>query len=418
MRRWEKRLSDVAQLLRQCAANYFDPDRFRMSCNQFLTTSRTVNFLIQKDKASIPDFDRWYAAQVIDGWAGDTMMAWGKDSRNHIEKEGDLDVESELAVTLIFTYDEDHDVSIDCGRPELVGATVRHLLRHAEKHLPTGVSDSSVLRIRRRWLANTLPGRELISALAYIYTRQRVLAAALALHLGHELPPEVPDVTDIEELQEQQRLQVRYVKFHDRRTSRMASHVVRQVPNYIPPSWLKDLAAERDPTKGLPGLSVQLEFHAKMAEGTFLQFGNHVPMMWMYDDAGFAIDYGGVFPDDQATKFIYWRTVADRVAYLRPATLIWVSEIWLRGRAEQYETPIRKLPIKGEGLHVVGMNKTGAVELVHWDIQRDSAGAPPRLIRRMPSAEPQFREPNFLLPVKRAFAQLYQGNGEQSRAEA
>ena len=296
MRRWEKRLSDVAQLLRQCAVSYFEPDRFRLSCNQFLTTSRTVNFLIQKDKALIPDFERWYAAQVVEPWAGDKVMTWGKDSRNHIEKVGDLDLESELAVTLIFTHDEDQDISIKCGRAELIGATVRHLLRHAEKHLPTGVSDASVLRIRRRWVANTLPGRELLGALTYIYGRQRALAASLASYLGHPLPREIPEITDIDELRKQHGRQVRYVKFKDRRPSRMASHVVHQVPNYRPPPWLQELAAERDPSKGLPGLAVQLEFHAKMAEGTFRQFGNHVPMMWMYDEAGRAVDYGGMVP--------------------------------------------------------------------------------------------------------------------------
>lgn len=414
MRRWEKRLFDVSHLLRQCAATYFDPDRFRMSCNQFLTTSRTVNFLIQKDKSSIPDFESWYAKQVVKNWAGDTVMTWGKDSRNHIEKEGDLDVESELAVTLIFTYDEDDDISIDCGRSELVGATVRHLLRYAEKHLPTGVSDASVLRIRRRWVANTLPGRELISALAYIYNRQRVLAAALASHLGHKLPLEIPDVTDIEELQEQQRLQIRYVKFRDRRTSRLDSHIVHKIPDYIPPPWLQDLTAEYKLAKSLPSLSVQLEFHAKMAEGIFLQFGNHYSMMWMYDDAGFEIDHGGVLPDDQATKFIYWRTIADQVAYLRPATLIWVSEFWLRGREDLYELPIQKRPIKGEGLHAVGIDKTGSVEMVQWDIQRGSASSTPRLIRQVPSAERQFLVPNFLLPIKRAFAHMYQDNEQKA----
>ena len=214
MRRWEKRLSDVAQLLRQCAASYFEPDRFRLNCNQFLTTSRTVNFLIQKDKALIPNFDEWYAAQVIELWAGDKVMAWGRDSRNHIEKVGDLDFESELAVTLIFTHDEDQDISILCARNELIGATVRHLLRHAEKHLPTGVSDASVLRIRRRWVANTLPGRELLSALTYIYGRQRALAVSLASYLGHPLPCEIPEIGDIREIRERDS-QVRYVKFRD-----------------------------------------------------------------------------------------------------------------------------------------------------------------------------------------------------------
>lgn len=418
MRRWEKRLSDVAQLLRQCAVSYFEPDRFRLSCNQFLTTSRTVNFLIQKDKALIPDFDRWYAAQVVEPWAVDKVMTWGKDSRNHIEKVGDLDLESELAVTLIFTHDEDQDLSIRCGRTELIGATVRHLLRHAEKHLPTGVSDASVLRIRRRWVANTLPGRELLGALTYIYARQRALAVSLASHLGHPFPGEIPEVTDIDELRKQHGRYVRYVKFKERRTSRIANHVIRQVPDYKPPSWLQELAAERDPRKGLPGLAVQLEFHAKMAEGTFRQFGNHVPMMWMYDESGKAIDYGSMVPDDQATKFIYWRSVADRVESLRPASLIWVSEFWIRDLSRRYELPISKMPIKGEALHVVGIDKTGVVSMIHWDIHRDSADKVPRLIRRELSPEAQFGEANFLLPVKRALARIYQASGAQPRAEA
>ncbi|MBS0405573.1 MAG: hypothetical protein JSS17_04345 [Proteobacteria bacterium] len=407
MRRWEKRLSDVAQLLRQCAATYFEPDRFRLNCNQFLTTSRTVNFLIQKDKALIPDFNAWYAAHVIELWAGDKVMAWGRDSRNHIEKVGDLDLESELAVTLIFTHDEDQDISILCGRHELIGATVRHLLRYAEKNLPTGVSDSSVLRIRRRWVANTLPGRELLGALTYIYGRQRALAVSLASYLGHSLPCEIPEVNDIREVREQER-QVRYVKFRDRKPSRMANHVVRRMPDYSPPQWLQELAGERDPSKGLPGLNAQLEFHAKMAEGTFQQFGNHVPMMWMYDEAGQPVDYGGMIPDDQATKFIYWRTVADRVESLRPATLIWVSEIWIRDLARRFELPMRKMPIKGEALHVVGIDRSGVVNTIYWDIQRDLASARPRLVRREPSPETQYGAPYFLLSVKRAFARMHQ----------
>jgi len=232
------------------------------------------------------------------------------------------------------------------------------------------------------------------------------------------LPSEIPEINDINEIREQHDRQVRYVKFRDRRPSRMANHVVRQVPNYRPPAWLQELAAERDPSKGLPGLNVQLEFHAKMAEGTFREFGNHVPMMWMYDEAGQAVDYGGMVPDDQATKFIYWRTVADRVESLRPATLIWISEIWIRDLARRYEVPISKMPIKGEALHVVGIDKTGFVNTIYWDIQRDSVGTWPRLVRREPSPETQYGEPYFLLPVKRAFARMYQAIGPRQHAEA
>jgi hypothetical protein len=378
-----------------------------MSCNQFLTTSRTVNFLIQKDKSSIPDFESWYTKHVVTGWAGDAVMSWGKDSRNHIEKEGDLDMESELSVTLIFSYDEDIDVSIECGRSELVRATIRHLIKYAEKRLPPRISDAAVLRIQRRWVANSLPKQELLHALAYIYTRQRVLAAALASHLGHELPTSIPEATNLDEFREQQQLQARYIKLSDHRLVSLTSKTIHQVPDYCPPPWLQELASERDTAKGLPGLRRQIEFHAKMAEGTFRQFGNHVPMMWMYNDEGHVVDYGGVRPDDPATKYIYWRTIADRVAYLRPESMIWVSEIWIRGRVDERELPVHELPITGEGLHVVGIDKTGAVEQVYWDIIRDSPEERPRLVWRDAAVPPRFHTPNFLLPVKRAFARLY-----------
>jgi len=115
-----------------------------------------------------------------------------------------------------------------------------------------------------------------------------------------------------------------------------------------------------------------------------------------------------MIPDDQATKFIYWRTVADRVESLRPATLIWVSEIWIRDLARRFELPMRKMPIKGEALHVVGIDRSGVVNTIYWDIQRDLASARPRLVRREPSPQTQYGAPYFLLSVKRAFARMHQ----------
>lgn len=99
MTAWERRLKDLAQTLANCASTYFDPDAFRMNVNHFLQTSRTVTFIIQKDKAKIPNFIAWYDANVLKKWRGDVVMDWARDSRNIIEKEGDLDLNSTLAVT-------------------------------------------------------------------------------------------------------------------------------------------------------------------------------------------------------------------------------------------------------------------------------------------------------------------------------
>jgi hypothetical protein len=91
-----------------------------MNTNQFLQTARTVTFIIQKNKEEIPNYQSWYSAAVVAPWGSDEVMTWANDARNTIEKEGDLELNSALKVTLLFSYLEEQDLSIDCGREELV----------------------------------------------------------------------------------------------------------------------------------------------------------------------------------------------------------------------------------------------------------------------------------------------------------
>src|SRR5690606_22099691 len=116
MKPWERRLRDLSQLLTNCHSTYFDPNLFRMNTNQFLQTARTVTFIIQKNKAEIPNYQSWYLMAVVTPWKNDEVMTWAKDARNVIEKEGDLELNSLLKATLLFSYLEEQDLSIDCGR--------------------------------------------------------------------------------------------------------------------------------------------------------------------------------------------------------------------------------------------------------------------------------------------------------------
>jgi hypothetical protein len=43
-----------------------------------------------KNKSDIKGYDEWYPKNVIEKWNGDHIMTWAKNSRNTIEKEGDL----------------------------------------------------------------------------------------------------------------------------------------------------------------------------------------------------------------------------------------------------------------------------------------------------------------------------------------
>jgi hypothetical protein len=45
----------------QATDAYFDSDAFRVAIQSAIQTMRSVTFILQKNKAIIPDFDRWYA---------------------------------------------------------------------------------------------------------------------------------------------------------------------------------------------------------------------------------------------------------------------------------------------------------------------------------------------------------------------
>lgn len=163
MHPWERRLNDLWLLLERCHATYMEPELFRLNTNQFLQTSRTVTFIIQKNKDSIPEFDAWYQP-IVASWGSDKVMDWAKDSRNKIEKEGDLDLYSTLDMTLFWSYIVEQDAKISTGRIELLQAGTKRLVRLARKQLPSGVVDSAAVRIERKWVANTLPDWELLQA--------------------------------------------------------------------------------------------------------------------------------------------------------------------------------------------------------------------------------------------------------------
>jgi hypothetical protein len=408
MHRWERRLADLAHLLESCSATYFAPDLFRMNINQFLTTARTVTFLIQKDKASIPDFSHWYSEAVLKPWSCDATMTWAKNSRNQIEKEGDLDLHSRLEVRLIYSYLEDQDLVLTCSKQDVVGANIKRLMRFAEKRLPSGVSDAAVLKIERGWVANSLPDQELLQALIYIYSQIRSVAASLATHLGGKIHHAISDPTDFDEVSTGDR-HVRYIKFSDRCPSSMVSKRVHKDTQYQPPPWLQTLSDNRPKGDALRSLFHRVEFFGKMAQGTFEQFGNHLPMLYLFGPDGEVVDFLGMGPTDQATKYIFWRAVGDRIAYLRATSLIWISEMWIREASSRYTVPIRKMPIKGEMLQVIGLGSGGEIDAVHWDIVREREDAKPKLSLRTEMNSPSDLDEifYFLAPARRAFERLY-----------
>ena len=323
-------------------SNYFEPELFRLNANHFLTTARTVSFLFQKDKDSINDFKSWHAENVVKVWGGDEIMKWSISSRNVIEKEGDLDIHSQINAVLIFSYIEEQDISLGLEKHEHLGIGVKRLIRYARQRLPSGVSDTAVIKIERTWVANTLPNCELLQALKYIYARMFEACASLTIHMGEQLDPSIPHPTSFDEVLTRHR-GVKYTKLNTLGLGSMIAERHHRDTNFQPPDWLSALSEERK-SKPPRNLEEIVRFHGKMAEANFLHFENHLAMLWLFNENFEPIDYIATIPQDQASKFIFWRNVADRIHYLRAKSLVWASEAWLRKGIDKGLTQLIRRP--------------------------------------------------------------------------
>ena len=393
MFRWERRLKDLAQLLVQCESTYFDPELFRMNTNQFLQTSRTVTFLIQKTKSEIPDYDNWYKKNIIDAWSGDTLMTWAKDSRNTIEKERDLDMYSSLSATLFFSYITAEDISIPCGRTELLGANVTRLKRFARSSLPSYVSDAAVIRTERTWVANTLPDWELLQAFKYIYSRLHTCCKELAIHLGASLNPDIRHPADANTNNPRETI---YFKLNSKSSSIVRHKIIPFDSSIVADNVLAEINQNSAAPKNLHEL---VELHAKYSQAIFKKRGCHIPICFLFDASNKPIDLISTSFDDQADKYIFWRSVADRILYLKPSSILWIAEAWLRDGRNLDIHPIRKLPIAGEFLEVVALNVSGELRRVTRLIHRNEATGEVTLEDQSLDIHKSQEIPNFFLPA-------------------
>ncbi|MGB5806472.1 hypothetical protein [Castellaniella sp.] len=395
---WERRLRDLAQLLRNCGETYFSPDRFRQNTNQFLQTSRTVTFIIQKNKEAIPDFDTWYKINVLQPWASDSVMTWAKDSRNVIEKEGDLEMRSTLEVAVLYSYYDDENMVLEVTRKELLQASIEQLIKAADRKLPPGIADAAVLKIRRRWVANTLPDHELIYAFTYVYSQLYLVCSVLAKHLDFELDRSVPHPTSMDP-SSNDIARTRFMKLNKPGVGRFVSKKLDADQSFKPPEAVLKLKEEFQSSPKPTSLKGIVARQARMAQVTFEQYGNHIPMLALYDKNWNHIDFISTAFTDQAEKFLFWRNVADRAFYLRAYAMVWTSESWLRNMRDHQDRPISKLPIVGEHLAVVGVDATGKHEVVEWNITRPDHPDHPVLTLLPPDDTDQLRDIFFIKPI-------------------
>lgn len=365
---WERRLKDLSHLLKNCAETYFDPDLFRLNLNQFLQTSRTVTFIIQKNKSEILNFDKWYPEFVVEKWRHDPLMDWAKNSRNIIEKQGDLEMFSEARATLIFSYIEEQDIEIN-SHESLLGIGVKKLVRIAQKELPSAVSGDAVIKSERRWVANSLESHELLHALTLIYSRVFDCCKSLGNFIENPMGDDIIPPSSFDDLLNENR-HVSYLKLKNLSNSNLSYKKVEFNTESIPEPIKSRLNKLESNSEG-KSIGALVENFSKITEITFQEYGHHIQMLFFINEEYQIIDFLSTSFDDQSDKYIFWRVAADRAKIINAHGFIWISELWIRTPDLKLREPIHKMKIIGERLQIVGIDSKDNESSISWDIVRD-----------------------------------------------
>lgn len=162
------RLFQMRQLWGEAVWAYFEPQKFRLALQNCIMTSRTVTFILQSNKAKFSDFDTWYAPHQ-NRWKQDPIMRWAKDSRNTIEKQGDLETHSQVRAEIIASY-MNEGPRTDWSNVPLSATPTSIYKTIPQKYFVPQIVEHGTLLIERRWVANDLPDTEILEALAHVYS--------------------------------------------------------------------------------------------------------------------------------------------------------------------------------------------------------------------------------------------------------
>lgn len=190
-----QRLFQMRQLWEDAANNYFEPSRFALALQSCITTSRTVTFILQSNKAEFDNFEVWYEAWRS-RWNADLIMKWARDARNSIEKVGDLKTYSQVRAEIIASYDQGPQTEwmpqALIASPTVIWQSVPSKFR-----IPQVVEHGTLL-IERRWVDSDLPDTEVLEALAHVYAEFCLAINDLLKNHGVKAPPQLdqsrPDV--------------------------------------------------------------------------------------------------------------------------------------------------------------------------------------------------------------------------------
>lgn len=412
-----RRLDDAHRLWHLALENYESPDDFRTHLNSCIQTLRTVTFVLQKHKASIPSFEAWYSIWQ-DRMRADPVMTWAVAARNRIVKQGDLQTTSLARVTVHWSYADsgfrEYEVDPSKSTAEILAEAPIGVA------LPDELFKDGVLSIERRWMVDDLPGLELLEVLAHVYGT--LLLVVLDAHNQLEVP--------ITKRPWAQRAQVAkeykasdadgrpdcMIAFGDARTRMIklatGEGLTPSLEKGHPPPDIAEISRRRygappsltPSPKGEHTLHTLVQYMFGLAKTILVRDGYHLPMAFLVSGDGTMFPYGTPV-DDRAEKYVLWRRLAAEVEKRRIERVLFVTEVWVApiDPANAFR-PAVESPQRQEALAVFGAEKGGQEITMTCIFQKNAKG------------RVEFREEQTLLETQSAFLEPIRAVWNQSRS--
>ena len=405
-------LRPVARVLKDARAHrhdalvsYHDPETFQRSVEALVQDLRNVTFRLQSVKSNIDGFDAWYGPRQ-DQMREDEVLRWLNNARVEIVKKTGLRSSSFARVSVIDSYLEAPTVvtqlPVDLSTEELVGQTI--------SALPPAIRQHLTLEIRRRWEAPSLPGLELLFALAHCYVSLYELIEAVAYELLGEDEPIVGLLMtsdDWAEMLVDASERFIQIKADTGEQIEVAAREVDEMPDLETASshYGIDLASTVYPLDAMDRANASHE----RARAIFNVDGYHV-LLAILSDCGGRQQIIALELNDKRDKFLAMRRIAEHVVEGDFDLVVVTGESWL---APAVETPqayldLSKFEDKREALITWAESKDGRAVGFASMINRHESGV------TLDEAIVVHSPVVLLDPIRRAWAKMRAMPGEES----
>lgn len=404
-----RRLDQVHALWHRALDGYTSVDDFVVSINSLLQAERTVTWILQKWLRHRPWFGDWYPERQA-AMSADPVMRWLVQARNHVEKEGDLDLHSSARVYVIDSWLAGSYLEVDVP-PLISPAEIAQLLK--PRDMPEHVRRDGIFRVERRWVARSMPEMELLDATAHGYAvLNSIITEAEAIEAGGT-PAQTKNVVPIP-------LDC-MVADTDQRTASLNLRTDRLVTfdrDKLPPTSDEDLGRVKDrygsaiESVGRPGdsLASRVSWHHELGR-KFLEIdGYHHATMFIYRN-GKQISANRLVFRDQQEKYLVMAAIARDVAAKDIDEVIVSGEMWFAEALPDGHALDRVRPgdrnDRSEGFGTYGANRDDDFLTLLSSFERIDD----RIVLQDPEASDIY--PNALDPIRRVWEAQEKSRGPE-----